>query len=115
MANVQIPDPVTGESVNVLTWPDPAKAGPDAITFGTVHLEVTDLSRSTAFWRDVVGLVERSSGDHVELGTPTETLISLYPGARAGFQNGYSGIYHPAIHAPNEAEFARIVLRLIRA
>ncbi|HWS49682.1 MAG TPA: VOC family protein, partial [Microbacterium sp.] len=92
-----------------------AKAGLDAITFGTVHLEVTDLARSTAFWRDVVGLVERSSGDHVELGTATETLISLYPGARAGFQNGFSGIYHPAIHAPNEAEFARIVLRLIRA
>ena len=106
---------VTGDMVNVLTWPSPAQARPDAITFGAVHLEVTDLARSTAFWRDTVGLVERSSGDHVELGTANETLISLYPGAKAGFQNGYSGIYHPAIHAPTEADFARIVLRLLRA
>ncbi|HEY8591092.1 MAG TPA: VOC family protein [Naasia sp.] len=105
----------TGEMVNVLTWPSIAEARPDAITFGAVHLDVTDLKRSTAFWRDVIGLVERSSGDHVELGTETETLISLHPGAVAGFQSGFSGIYHPAIHAPSEADFARIVLRLLRA
>jgi catechol 2,3-dioxygenase len=115
MARQLLPSSVTGEMVNVLTWPTADEARPDAITFGAVHLEVTNLSRSTAFWRDVIGLVERSSGDHVELGTESETLISLYPGAKAGFQNGYSGIYHPAIHPPTEADFARIVLRLIRA
>jgi catechol 2,3-dioxygenase len=108
--------PVTGEMVNILTWPDPAEAPADKITFGAVHLDVTDLRRSTAFWRDVVGLVERSSDKgRVELGTADETLISLYGGARAGFQRGFSGIYHPAIHAPSEADFARIVLRLLRA
>ena len=115
MPNRLVRDPATGQMVNVLTWPTPAEARPDSITFGTVHLEVTDLARSTAFWRDVIGLVERSSGDHVELGTERETLVSLYGGANAGFQNGYSGIYHPAIHAPTEADFARIVLRLLRA
>jgi catechol 2,3-dioxygenase len=116
MASQLLRSPVTGDMVNILTWPAPAEARPDAITFGAVHLDVTNLSRSTAFWRDVVGLVERSSGgDHVELGTDNETLISLYGGATAGFQNGYSGIYHPAIHAPTEADFARIVLRLLKA
>ena len=106
---------VTGDMVNVLTWPDAAEARRDSITFGAVHLEVSDLGRSAAFWRDVIGLVERASGDHIELGTESETLISLYGGPRAVVQNGYSGIYHPAIHAPTEADFARIVLRLIRA
>jgi catechol 2,3-dioxygenase len=111
----QVRSPITGDPVTVLTWPDRAEARADSITFGTVHLEVTDLARSTAFWRDVVGLVERSSGGAVELGTESETLIALHAGARAGFQHGYSGIYHPAIHAQTEEEFARIVLRLLRA
>ncbi|MFK4114738.1 VOC family protein [Microbacterium sp. NPDC006705] len=116
MATQLVRSPLTGDMVNVLTWPNPAQAPADKITFGAVHLDVTDLNRSTAFWRDVVGLVERSSGgDHVELGTAEETLISLYGGAKAGFQNGFSGIYHPAIHAPTEADFARIVLRLLQA
>jgi catechol 2,3-dioxygenase len=116
MATQLLRSPLTGDMVNVLTWPDPVQAPADRITFGAVHLDVTDLNRSTAFWRDVVGLVERSSGgDHVELGTAEETLISLYGGAKAGFQHGFSGIYHPAIHAPSEADFARIVLRLLRA
>jgi catechol 2,3-dioxygenase len=109
------PSAVTGEMVTVLTWPEVTTAPADGITFGAVHLEVTDLARSTAFWRDVIGLVERTSGGHVELGTESETLISLHPGARAGFQHGYSGIYHPAVHAPTEADFARIVLRLLKA
>ncbi|HWS52014.1 MAG TPA: VOC family protein [Microbacterium sp.] len=116
MATQLVRSPLTGDMVNVLTWPNPAQAPADRITFGAVHLDVTDLNRSTAFWRDVVGLVERSSGgDHVELGTAEETLISLYGGAKAGFQSGFSGIYHPAIHAPTEADFARIVLRLLQA
>jgi catechol 2,3-dioxygenase len=116
MATQLVRSPLTGDMVNVLTWPNPAQAPADRITFGAVHLDVTDLNRSTAFWRDVVGLVERSSGgDRVELGTAEETLISLYGGAKTGFQHGFSGIYHPAIHAPTEADFARIVLRLLQA
>jgi catechol 2,3-dioxygenase len=116
MASQLLRSPLTGDMVNVLTWPSPTEAPADRITFGAVHLDVTDLRRSTAFWRDIIGLVERSSsGDHVELGTAEETLISLYGGARAGFQNGFSGIYHPAIHAPSEADFARMVLRLLQA
>jgi len=116
MATELLRSSLTGDMVNVLTWPDPALASADTITFGAVHLDVTDLRRSTAFWRDVVGLVERASGhNHVELGTADETLIALYGGATAGFQNGFSGIYHPAIHAPTEADFARMLLRLLRA
>ncbi|WIB36069.1 VOC family protein [Curtobacterium sp. MCJR17_043] len=80
-----------------------------------MHLEVTDLGRSTAFWTDVIGLVLRSeSQDEVELGTKAQTLVTLHPGAQTGFLQGHSGLYHLAVHPPTEADFARILLRLIR-
>lgn len=40
---------------------------------------------------------------------------TLHPVAHAPFQRGYSGLYHLAIHPPTASEFARILLRLIRA
>ena len=93
--------------------PAPAR---EMATLGAVHLEVTDVERSTAFWRDIVGLVLRSTApDAVELGTGTETLVTIHPGARSGFQQGHSGLYHLAIHPPTEPDFARILLRLARA
>ncbi|MFK4114737.1 VOC family protein [Microbacterium sp. NPDC006705] len=83
--------------------------------FGSVHLEVTDLPRSSAFWTDVIGLVLRSeTAEEIQLGTQAETLVTLHPGARTGFLQGHSGLYHLAVHPPTEADFARILLRLIR-
>jgi catechol 2,3-dioxygenase len=83
--------------------------------FGSVHLEVTDLPRSTAFWTQVIGLVLRSeAADEVQLGTRADTLVTLHPGARTGFLQGHSGLYHLAVHPPTEADFARILLRLMR-
>lgn len=83
--------------------------------FGAVHLEVTDLGRSSAFWTQVIGLVLRSeSAEEVHLGTPEQTLVTLHPGAHTGFLQGHSGLYHLAVHPPSEADFARILLRLIR-
>lgn len=85
-------------------------------TFGAVELEVTDLRRSTEFWVEVIGLALRSeTPSRVELGTATETLVTLYPGATAGFQQRHAGLYHLAIHPPSEPDFARIVLRLLGA
>jgi catechol 2,3-dioxygenase len=88
----------------------------EVASFGAVHLEVTDLGRSTAFWHDIVGLVVRSEGSgDVQLGTATDTLVTLHPGAETGFLTGHSGLYHLAIHPPTAADFARILLRMIRA
>ena len=85
-------------------------------TFGAVHLEVTDLGRSTAFWCGVIGLTVRSeTPDEVHLGTATDTLVTLHPGAKSTFLQGHSGLYHLAVHPPTEADFARILLRLIRS
>lgn len=85
-------------------------------TFGPVHLEVTDLGRSIAFWRDIIGLVLKTSDtESADLGTADETLVTLYAGARVPFLGGHSGIYHLAIHPQTKAGFAGILWRLIRA
>lgn len=97
----------------------PAVSSPrrrEIATFGSVHLEVTDLQASTAFWRDIVGLDVRSTApDAVEFGTGTDPLVTIHPGATSGFRQGHSGLYHLAIHPPTEPDFARILLRLARA
>lgn len=87
----------------------------DFATFGPVHLNVVDGARSISFWRDVVGLHLRSrEDDAIELGTEGETLLVLHPGATSRARRGFSGLYHVAIHLPDEPEFARVLTRLIQ-
>lgn len=94
----------------------PSAEGRDIAGFGAVHLEVRDVARSAAFWHDVVGLaVRRQDSQSIELGTSDETIITLTPGAAAGFQQGHSGLYHLAIHPRSEQEFALMLLRFLRA
>jgi catechol 2,3-dioxygenase len=94
---------------------DTPAAAPSAelATFGSVHLDVTDADRSLAFWRDLVGLQLRGD-DHgvLHLGTDGETLLVLHPGATSPVRRGHAGLYHLAIHLPNEPEFARVLARL---
>jgi catechol 2,3-dioxygenase len=92
-----------------------ARSGPmDFMTFGPVHLDVIDGDRSLGFWRDVVGLRLRGREDGIlELGTEDETLLVLHPGATSRPRRGFSGLYHVAIHLPDEPEFARVLARLI--
>ena len=93
--------PVTGQPV-------------DFATLGPVHLDVVDGDRSLAFWRDVVGLRLRSRADAtLELGTDEETLLVLHPGATGRVRRGFRGLYHVAIHLPDEPEFARVLARLL--
>ena len=88
----------------------------EVASFGPVHLEVTDLGRSTDFWHRVVGLrLRKGSSREVQLGTAGETLVTLHPGAKHGFLRGHSGLYHLAIHPPSEVEFARIIKRVLAA
>lgn len=83
-------------------------------TFGAVHLNVTNLERSVVFWEKYIGLqVRNATAEYTELGTETSTLVVLYPTAKTPFKNGYSGLYHLAIHPSNEGEFARVLARLI--
>jgi catechol 2,3-dioxygenase len=83
-------------------------------TFGAVHLDVTNLQQSVLFWKDYIGMTLRNTTvGYTELGTEKSTLVILYPTAKTPFKNGYSGIYHLAVHPSNEGEFARVLARLI--
>jgi catechol 2,3-dioxygenase len=57
--------------------------------------------------------VRNTTGDYTEVGTDKNTLVVLYPTATTSFKNGYSGLYHLAIHPSTEGEFARVLARLI--
>jgi len=84
-------------------------------TFGAVHLNVTNLQRSVSFWTDNIGMkVRATTAEYTELGTDKNTLVVLYPNAKTPFKNGYSGLYHLAIHPSTEGEFARVLARLIQ-
>ena len=81
--------------------------------FGPVHLDVTDADRSLAFWRDLVGLqVRHYDGGALHLGTDEDTLLVLHPGAGSPARPGHAGLYHLALHLPDEPEFARVLARL---
>jgi catechol 2,3-dioxygenase len=90
-----------------------ARSEPDFISFGAVHLEVTDTERSAEFWETVFGFQRRQNADDgTALGTADETLVVLHGGALAPYQRGHSGLYHVAIHTPDERDFARLLKRL---
>lgn len=89
----------------------------DRLTYGAVHLNITDMDRSLVFWRDLLGLAELGTGEDgaVRLGVADAELVVLHPGATQPVQRGYSGLYHLAFHMPSEAEFARVLARLLAA
>ena len=89
------------------------QASAELATFGPVHLDVTDADRSLAFWRDLVGLrLHGGEAGALSLGTDQETLVVLHPGATSPVLRGHAGLYHLAIHLPDEGEFARVLARL---
>lgn len=94
--------------------PTPAQStAEDAITYGAIHLDVTDADRSVAFWGGLIGLQTLARDrDEVRLGVEDRELLVLHPGASPGSQRGHSGLYHLAVHLPSEAEFARVLLRI---
>ena len=91
----------------------PANREAELATFGAVHLDVIDLDRSLGFWHDLIGLQLHSRDtDEASLGTDEDTLLVLHAGATSPVRRGHAGLYHLAIHLPNETEFARVLARL---
>jgi catechol 2,3-dioxygenase len=85
----------------------------ETLAHGAVHLDVTDLPRALGFWRDLLGLTDLGEADGVaRLGAGGRELIVLHGGAERGPQRGHSGLYHVALHLPDEREFARVIARL---
>lgn len=84
------------------------------VTVDTVNLDVVDARRSLAWWRDVAGLqVLAADGEVVELGVEGVPLIMLRQAATSPVRRGYSGLYHLAIHLPDEPALARVLARLV--
>jgi catechol 2,3-dioxygenase len=87
----------------------------DTITYGAVHLDVVDGERSLVLWRDQLGLTLLSRAtEELRLGAAGRELIVLHPGAQTPQLRGHAGLYHVAVHLPDEEEFARVLARLAR-
>jgi catechol 2,3-dioxygenase len=87
----------------------------DSTRLGAVELTVTDLERSIAFYRDVIGLTVLSREEaRAALGAGDEELVVLHeePGARRPGRE--SGIYHFALLYPTREELARAGMRIVR-
>jgi catechol 2,3-dioxygenase len=85
----------------------------ELISFGQVHLEIRDLKQSVKFWHHLVGLNGLDQTDeYAALGIDGAPLIVLHRSATRPIQRGYSGLYHLAIHLPNEPELARVLARV---
>jgi catechol 2,3-dioxygenase len=84
---------------------------PPDTRMGAVHLSVSDLARSIAYYESAIGLhVHSSDGGRAALGAGGEDLLVLteQPGARPA--TGFSGLFHFALLLPERADLARFLL-----
>jgi catechol 2,3-dioxygenase len=75
---------------------------------GPVHLTVSDLERSLAYYRSAIGLetLERDDG-RASLGAGTRELLVLVEQPGAPPAHGYTGLYHFALLLPEREDLAR--------
>lgn len=97
--------------------PSPLLRLPDATRVGGVRLQVSDLARSLAYYRDVVGLrVINAASDVATLGVPASdaAVITLHavPGTRPVPRRGTFGLFHVAVLLPHRAALGRFVAHL---
>ena len=102
--------------------PAPPYTVPAGTGIGHVHLQVTDLDRALAFYRDLLGFEVMllaggqaaflsAGGYHHHIGLNTWHSR----GGRPAQREGMAGLYHAAILYPTRAELAAIVKRLLQA
>ena len=93
--------------------PGAAPALPTSLRLGAVHLTVTDVDRSVAWYQRALGLrVRRHDAGEAELGDGTTTSVVLHEDARARPAGRHAGLYHYALLYPSREELARAALRL---
>jgi catechol 2,3-dioxygenase len=85
----------------------------DATRLGAVHLTVTDLDRSLAYYEEAIGLqVHRREGVVAALGAGAEDLVVLREDPAARPAGRHAGLYHVALLYPSREELARVTMRL---
>ena len=90
---------------------------PDATRLGSIRLQVGDLARSLAFYRDVIGMmVIDQIGERASLGAHGGSAALVQIVERAGAvsvpRRGRLGLFHFAILLPNRAALGRLVAHL---
>lgn len=81
-------------------------------TFGAIHLNNTSLEKAKQFWTTIMGLkLRKSTSDLAEFGSENKTLVVVHQSAKTAYKEGYSGLYHFAIHL-SKSEFAKALYRL---
>ena len=86
---------------------------PATLRLGAVHLTVSDLDRSVAFYESAIGLrVHRRKGAVAAMGVGEEDLLVLYEEPSARRAGRHAGLYHYALLFPSREELARAALRL---
>ena len=84
-----------------------------ALRLGPVHLTVTDVDRSVAFYGDALGLLTHRREDRAAaLGTGGEDLLVLVEELAARPPGRHAGLFHFALLHPSREELARAVARL---
>ncbi len=91
---------------------------PDATRLGCARLQVGDLARSVAYYRDVLGLrVIGADTSSAALGPKDaeDVLLELHErrGARAVPRSGVLGLFHFAILLPDRAALGRFIRHLL--
>jgi catechol 2,3-dioxygenase len=80
---------------------------------GAVHLTVTDLDRSVAFYQDAIGLrLHRREDPVAAMGAGGEDLVVLVEEQGAHRAGRHAGLYHVALLMPSREELARALQRL---
>ena len=87
---------------------------PAGLQLGPVHLTVTNLDRSVAWYETALGLdvLARADGT-AELGDGATTVLVLVEDPQARAAGRHAGLYHYALLYPSREELARAVVRLI--
>jgi catechol 2,3-dioxygenase len=86
---------------------------PATLRLSAVHLTVTDLDRSVAWYQAALGLrVHRHDVESAALGDGDEEVLVLHEDSTAKQPGRTSGLYHYALLFPTREELARTALRL---
>jgi catechol 2,3-dioxygenase len=86
---------------------------PATLRLGAVHLTVSDLERSVAWYGRALGLrMQRRDEAVVELGDGAQTVLVLHEDRRARPAGRHAGLYHVALLHPSREELARAAVRL---
>jgi catechol 2,3-dioxygenase len=107
------PDAVDMSQTAPTTDSPAAPVLPAALRLGAVHLTVSDLERSVAWYEAALGLrVHRREGSVAQLGDGTETSVVLREDVRARPAGRHAGLYHYALLYPSREALARAAVRL---